>query len=95
MIEIWFGLLGDKCLKKGWFESVAALVQALNDFTETWNIYFAHPFTWTYRGEGLHGKVVLRFMILLLIESSQMEIGFLIKQLLLVRNMAQNYGQNF
>jgi hypothetical protein len=91
MIEIWFGLLGDKCLKKGWFESVEALVQALNDFTETWNKYFAHPFTWTYRGEGLHGKVVRRFMRLLLIESPQMEIGFLIKQLLLVRNMAQNY----
>ena len=91
MIEIWFGLLGEKCIKKGWFESVEALVQALNDFTETWNKYFAHPFTWTYRGEGLHGKVVRRFMRLLLIESPQMEIGFLTKQLLLVRNMAQNY----
>ena len=91
MIEIWFGLLGDKCLKKGWFESVDALVQALNNFTETWNKYFAHPFTWTYRGEGLHGKVVHRFMRLLLLESPQMEIGFLTKQLLLMRNMAQNY----
>ncbi len=66
-------------------------MQAVNDFTETWNKYFAHPFTWTYRGEGLHGKVVRRFMRLLLIESPQMEIGFLTKQLLLVRNMAQNY----
>jgi len=66
-------------------------VQALNNFTETWNKYFAHPFTWTYRGEGLHGKVVRRFMRLLLLESPQMEISFLTKQLLLMRNMAQNY----
>ena len=91
MIEIWFSLLADKCLKNGWFESVEALVKALIDFTETWNKYFAHPFTWTYRGEGLHAKVVSRFMRLLQIESSQMEIGFLTKQLMLMRNIAQNY----
>ena len=61
------------------------------DFIETWNKHFAHPFTWTYRGEGLHGKVIRRFMRLLQIESPQMEIGFLTKQLLLARNLAQNY----
>lgn len=91
MIEIWFGLLADKCLKNGWFESVEALIKALIDFTETWNKYFAHPFTWTNRGEELHAKVVRRFMRLLQIESPQMEIGFLTKQLMLMRNIAQNY----
>ena len=91
MIEIWFSLLADKCLKNGWFQSVEVLVRALIDFTETWNKYFAHPFTWTYRGEGLHAKVVRRFMRLLQIESPQMEIGFLTKQLMLMRNIAQNY----
>ncbi|MCG2790655.1 MAG: hypothetical protein L6305_02775, partial [Actinomycetia bacterium] len=65
--------------------------KALIDFTETWNKYFAHPFTWTYRVEGLHAKVVRRFMRLLQIESPQMEIGFLTKQLMLMRNIAQNY----
>ena len=91
MIEIWFSLLADKCLKNGWFESVEVLAQAITEFIETWDKYFAHPFTWTYRGEGLHGKVVRRFMRLLQIESPQMEIGFLTKQLLLMRNLVQNY----
>lgn len=91
MLEIWFGLLKNKCLKDGWFESVTALCQAIYDFIETWNTYFAHPFTWVYRGEDLYGKVVRRFTKLLQIESPQMEIKFLIKQLLLMKNLAQNY----
>ena len=91
MIEIWFSLLADKCLKNGWFESVEALVRSLIDFCQTWNKYFAHPFTWTYRGEGLHAKVVSRFTRLLQIESHEMEISFLTKQLMLIKNIAQNY----
>lgn len=91
MIEIWFGLLKNKCLKNGWFESVPLLCQAIYDFIETWNTYFAHPFTWTYRGEDLYGKVVRRFMKLLQIESQQMDIGFLTKQLLLMKNIFQRY----
>ncbi len=77
--------------KFGWFESVETLAQAITEFIETWDKYFAHPFTWEYRGHGLHGKVVRRFMRLLQIESPQMEIGFLTKQLWLMRNLAQNY----
>jgi len=91
MIEIWFGLLASKCLKNGWFESVEDLIQTIVDFIETWDKYFAHPFTWKYRGHGLHGKVVRRFMRLLQMESPQMETGFLIKQLWLMGNLAQNY----
>ena len=91
MIEIWFGLLKNKCLKNGWFESVTLLSQAIYDFIGTWNTYFAHPFTWTYRGEDLYGKVVHRFMKLLQIESRQMDIGFLTKQLLLMKNIFQRY----
>ena len=91
MIEIWFGILGDKCLKNGWFVSVEALTQAIVDFAKTWNEHFAHPFTWTYRGEGLHGKAVRRFMRLLNMESSQMDILFLTKQLLLMANLVQDY----
>ncbi len=91
MIEIWFGLLKSKCLKDGWFESVPLLCQGVYNFIETWNNYFAHPFTWTYRGEDLHGKVVRRFIKLLQIESQQMEIGFLTKQLLLMTSICQGY----
>ena len=91
MIEIWFGILGDKCLKNGWFGSVEELTQAIMNFAQTWNEHFAHPFTWTYRGEGLHGKVVRRFMRLLQMESPQMDIRFLTKQLLLMENMVQDF----
>ncbi len=91
MIEIWFGILGDKCLKNGWFGSVEALIQAIDNFALTWNEHFAHPFTWTYRGEGLHGKAVRRFMRLLQMESPQMDIRFLTKQLLLMGNMVRDY----
>lgn len=91
MIEIWFGLLKNKCLKDGWFESVTLLRQAIYDFIHTWNTYFAHPFTWTYRGEDLYGKVIRRFTKLLQIESRQMKIDFLTKQLLLMKNIAQRY----
>ncbi len=66
-------------------------MQAIIEFIETWDKYFAHPFTWKYRGHGLHGKVVRRFMRLLQMESPQMETGFLIKQLWLMGNLAQNY----
>jgi hypothetical protein len=91
MIEIWFGILANKCLKNGWFESINDLIQAITDFTVTWNKHFAHPFNWTYRGEGLHSKVVRRFMRLLQMESPQMEIGFLTKQLVLMKDIAQSY----
>lgn len=91
MIEIWFGILNKKCLKHQSFESVQLLRKAIEEFIETWNSYFAHPFTWTYTGEGLHEKAITRFNKLLLIESKQMDIGFLTKQLLLMSNIAKTY----
>jgi transposase len=91
MIEIWFGILNRKCLKHQSFESVMLLKEAIEVFIETWNTYFAHPFTWTYTGEGLQEKAVSRFNKLLLIESKQMDIAFLTKQLLLMSNIAKTY----
>jgi len=91
MIEIWFGILAEKCLKNGWHGSVDALIESIMDFAETWSEHFAHPFTWTYRGEGLHGKAVRRFMRLLQMESPQMDITFLNKQLLLMGNLVRDY----
>ena len=93
MVEIWFGILADKCLKDGSFKSQQALVRNIDDFAYTWNQHLAHPFSWTYRGEGLHGKAVRRFMRLLHMESSQMEIRFLTKQLQLMGNIAREYGK--
>ena len=91
MIEIWFGILNKKCLRHQSFESVLLLQETIEEFIETWNMYFAHPFTWTYTGEGLHEKAITRFNKLLLIESKQMDIKFLTKQLLLMSNIAKTY----
>ena len=91
MIEIWFGILSKRCLKHQSFPSVSRLQEVISEFIEIWNNHFAHPFTWRYTGQGLYEKAVGRFHKLLLIESGQMDITFLTKQLLLMRNIAQSY----
>lgn len=93
MIEIWFGILSKKCLKYQSFPSVQLLQEIIEEFIETWNRFFAHPFTWKYTGEGLHEKAITRFNKLLLIESNQMDTKFLTKQLLLMSNMAKTYHE--
>lgn len=90
-IEIWFRILSQKCLKPRRFESVEALEQQILNFIETWNKFLAHPFNWTYTGEGLHEKVVSRFNRLLLIESSQMDVSFLNKQFQLMPNILRDF----
>lgn len=87
MIEIWFRVLQQRCLHHQAFQSVQALQQAVLDFIETWNRYFAHPFRWSYTGEGLKEKAIARFNKLLLIESAQMDTSFLAKQLRLMVNL--------
>ncbi len=91
MIEIWFGILGKKCLKHRHFNSLGDLKIVIMDFIETWNTHWAHPFDWKYTGEGLIEKVMNRFNKLLLIESAQMDITFLRKQLSLMFNISQDY----
>ena len=40
-------------------------------FIETWNECFAHPFSWSYTGEGLHTKAVRLFCRLIAIQSER------------------------
>jgi hypothetical protein len=91
MIEIWFGILKAKCLRHSHFFSVAELRQSIQAFIDTWNEFFAHPFNWSYTGEGLHQKTVRRFSRLLSLETSQMDSKFLTSQLLLMSNIAEHY----
>ncbi len=91
MIEIWFGILSKKCLRHQSFSSVQLLQEIIEEFIETWNSFFAHPFTWKYTGEGLQEKAIKRFNNLLIIESKQMDVKFLTKQLLLMSNIAKTY----
>jgi transposase len=91
MVEIWFGILKKKCLNYDHFTSVRTLREAILAFIDTWNDFYAHPFTWSYTGEGLHRKAVRRFCLLLSIETPQMDCKFLARQLLLMSNIAENY----
>ena len=91
MVEIWFGILKYKCLKYAHFFSVEQLREDILAFIGTWNECFAHPFEWSYTGEGLHAKAVRRFSRLLAIETNQMECKFLKSQLLLMSNIAEHY----
>lgn len=92
MIEIWFGILKQRCLNRQAFFSVTELEETILQFIETWNSYFSHPFKWKYTGEGLYEKTISRFNKLLVIESAQMEIKFLTKQLQLMYNISNTYN---
>jgi len=91
LIEIWFGILKSKCLQYDHFDSVDQLQTSISAFIETWNRCFAHPFKWSYTGEGLHARAVRRFCRLLTIETDQMDSKFLKSQLLLMSNIAAGY----
>jgi transposase len=91
MVEIWFGILGQKSLKDGDFGSGNELIAHIEAFLETWNTSYAHPFTWAYQGQGLHDKVVERFNRVLEAENPEMESGYLRKQLELLSNLIDNY----
>jgi transposase len=52
-IEIWFGILGKKVIKRGSFASTQDLKQKIADFIDYFNKTMARPFKWTYRGDVL------------------------------------------
>ena len=91
LVEIWFGILKSKCLQYDHFYSVDQLQTSISAFIETWNRCFAHPFKWSYTGEGLHARAVHRFCRILAIETDQMDSKFLKSQLLLMSNIARGY----
>ncbi len=91
MVEIWFGILKSKCLNYDHFFSVDQLRKDILAFIDTWDAFFAHPFSWSYTGEGLHAKAVRRFCRLLAIQTDQMDCKFLTSQLLLMSNIAESY----
>lgn len=52
-VEIWFGILTRRLLKRGAFSSTAELKQRLLAFIEFFNDTLAKPFRWTYIGKPL------------------------------------------
>ena len=53
-IEIWFGILVRRLLKRGNFSSKEDLRQRLLKFIEYSNDTLAKPFKWTYQGKVLN-----------------------------------------
>jgi len=91
LIEIWFGILQQKALKHESFMSNADLKNRIISYTATWNNDFAHPFKFSYTGEGLHEKVISRFTKWIQMQSPQLTVQFLGKQLKLISNLATSY----
>jgi len=91
-IEIWFGIMQAKAIRGKSFSAKDELAEAMIAFCGTWNEHFAHPFRWTYTGEGLAEKVVCRVTDWLVLQHKQMKRPFLHKQLLLLTNLARDYG---
>lgn len=90
MVESWFRIMGAKVLRES-FGSADELLAALLAFADQWNVLLAHPFRWTYKGEGLHEKAVKRFTAMLRNSPEQFELRTLTKLLKLMTNLLLDY----
>jgi hypothetical protein len=52
-VEIWFGVLSRKLLKRGSFVSVDDLRNRVEAFIHYFNAVLAKPYKWTYTGKPL------------------------------------------
>ncbi len=59
-IEIVFGIVGRRVVRRGNFASLAALKERLLDFIDYFNLTFAKPFRWTYTGRPTTAETVKR-----------------------------------
>ena len=80
-----------KIRKNESFASTEELEKQIISYSNTWNSEFAHPFKFSYTGEGLHEKVILRFVRWLQMETSQLNVKFLEKQFKLITNLTKSY----
>lgn len=55
MVEIWFGILTNQAIRRGSFDSVAALIGAIKAFLARWN-EGAKPFFWTKTADQILTK---------------------------------------
>jgi hypothetical protein len=52
-VELWFGVLARRFLKRGDFCTVEDFTTRLDDYLEVYNTHYAHPYRWTYTGQPL------------------------------------------
>src|SRR5262245_8843181 len=50
-VEIWFGVLSRRVLRRGHFPSVQDLARKILAYIAHYNTHFAHPYEWTYTGK--------------------------------------------
>jgi hypothetical protein len=67
------------------------LMKSFEAFLEEWNTILAHPFRWSYTGEGLCGKAINRFTEILKCSANKLETSSLTKQLRLATNLFEQY----
>ena len=92
-IEIWFGILNQKCLNES-YDCCEGIIEAINEFVDIWNTLLAHPFKFKYDGKGLHQIAVRRFIRILKDQCrGPLPVAFLVKQLLLIANLINCYSQ--
>lgn len=78
-------------MKYSSFDTVDDLTKHIEQFIDTWDEHFAHPFDWRYKGEELHGKAVRRFIRHIITKSPEMGLSFLVSQFKLMRNLMKDY----
>ncbi len=59
-IEIVFGIVGRRVVRRGNFKSLTALKERLLDFIDYFNRTFARPFRWTYTGRPITAETTRR-----------------------------------
>ena len=59
-IEIVFGIVGRRVVRRGNFQSLAALKARLLEFIDYFNRTYAQPFRWTYTGRPVTAETVKR-----------------------------------
>ncbi len=91
LIEVWFGIMGGKVLGES-YGSPDAVKTAMDTFIEAWNDLYAFPLRWSYKGEGLHQKVVVRFTQMLQLSADNLDTRLLTKQLRLMANIHRDYS---
>jgi len=52
-IEVWFGILAKKVVKRGSFKSAVELKDKIINFIKYFNETMAKPFKWTYQGKAM------------------------------------------
>lgn len=60
-IEVVFGIVMRKVIRRGSFTSLADLEQKLRAFLAYYNDLYAHPFEWTYSGKPLEPALSAKF----------------------------------